>query len=287
MAGASAAAVALAVPILTGSIGSAPDHPAARTKVTEAQTATQVLRLAADHVALTPALPARPDQFVFSESVAIVQELKQGGWSLVTPQQTLVREWRSVGGAAAGLTQDRPVDRPDVSWHSERIPVCRPGQDAAHACTSGPSISTGLPNDGNLMYEFLNRSTSDDISTAYAALIGDDDLAFERAARTLYLGRPLPAVQAAVFAAMNRIPGVTVRVGATDVTGRHGVALAHRGPLGTTELIFDATTYRYLGMNLTIGLTGRTATARVFSARVMTRQAVQRVAIVDNVGDLP
>jgi hypothetical protein len=80
---------------------------------------------------------------------------------------------------------------------------------------------------------------------------------------------------------------VTVRASATDVTGRRGVALARHGPLGTTELIFDATTYRYLGMNLTIERPALADVRSRSSMRLMTRQAVQRVAIVNNVGDLP
>jgi hypothetical protein len=89
---------------------------------------------------------------------------------------------------------------------------------------------------------------------------------------------------------MNRIPGVTVRLGARDVTGRRGVALTRRGPIGTTELIFDATSYQYLGMNLMTA--PRSPTAKVNGADdsmegLMTQQAVRRVAIVDHVGDLP
>jgi hypothetical protein len=278
-----AAAAAL---VLVGSIGSAP-NPAVTPRTSEAQTAHQVLRLAAGRVKLAARPPARPDQFVFSESVATFDELS-GGWKLASPQRMLVREWRPVDGVRAGLTEYRLADRADAFWYSEPIPGCQDGRRPAQACKPDPGDSSGLPTDGRLMYEFLYRSSYDDISAAYAALIGDDDLAFERAARTLYLGQTSPAVQAAVFAAMNRIPGVSVRAGATDVTGRHGVALARQGPLGTTELIFDATTYRYLGMNLAIDRTAPAGAVQSRSSmRLMTRQAIQRVAIVNNVGDLP
>jgi hypothetical protein len=278
-----AAATALA---LAGSIGNAPS-PEATLRVSEAQTPYQVLQLAASRVHLAPRSPARRDQFIFSESVATFDQLYAGRWALVGRERMLVREWRPVSGARDGLTEYRLADRPDGPWHSEPIVSCRAGHRLPHACKPEPGDSGGLPTDGDLMYEFLYRSTYDDISAAYAALIGDDDLAFERAARTLYLGQTSPAVQAAVFAAMNRIPGMTVRANATDVTGRRGVALARRGPLGTTELIFDPTTYRYLGMNLTIERRALASSDGPSSMRLMTRQAVKRVAIVNNVGDLP
>ena len=277
-------AVAAAL-VVVGSIGNAP-NPTVTPPASEAQTAHQVLRLAAGRVQLATRPPVRPDQFVFSESVATFDELS-GGWTLASPQRMLVREWRPVDGVRAGLTEYRLSDSPDAFWSREPIPGCPDGRRPPQACKPDPGDSSGLPTDSRLMYEFLYRSTYDDISAAYAALIGDDDLAFERAARTLYLGQTSPAVQAAVFAAINRIPGVSVRAGATDVTGRHGVALARHGPLGTTELIFDATTYRYLGMNLTIERHAPAGTQGRFSMRLMTRQAIQRVAIVNNVGDLP
>jgi hypothetical protein len=88
---------------------------------------------------------------------------------------------------------------------------------------------------------------------------------------------------------MDRIPGTTVSNDATDVTGRHGVALTRRGSLGTTEVLFDPTTYRYLGMNLMIEPAGlaRALEVKGFATQLMTGQAVQRVAIVDRAGDLP
>ena len=284
------AALALAVGVVGLPSSSAPHDPPAQAKVTEFQTTTQILRLAADHVAVTGRPPARPDQYIFSESVVIFGGLVSGGWSQMSRRPTLLREWRSVDGTGDGLTQERPLASPDAPWRNEPIPNCQVVQDAVQACTFARGASEGLPTNGSLMYEFLYRSTHDDISAAYAALLGADGLAFERAARTLYLAQTSPAVQVAVFTAMNRIPGVTVRPGATDVTGRRGVALTRRGPIGTTELIFDATSYKYLGMNVIAAPsspTGKGPGAADSIEGLMTQQAVRRVAIVDHVGDLP
>jgi hypothetical protein len=279
---AAAAALAVAVLVLPDGIGRGPDLVAKPT-VSQARTSTQVLRLAADHVALVPQLPARADQFVFIESVATFSEVDRSGWLRTVRSGVLVSEWRSVDGSRAGLIRQRPVDRPDAPWHSEPIVGCPTGHGTPNTCQ--PGSGTGLPTDGDLMYDFLYRTANDDISATYAAPTGDD-LAFERAARTLYLAQHSPPVQAAVFTAMNRIPGITVLGDVADLTGRRGVALARRGPLGTTELIFDPDTYRYLGRNLTVESTQHDRPADNWPP-LMTRQAVQRVAIVDHVGDLP
>lgn len=283
VASAVAAAVALAVLVLPGGIGAPPRPPSGPT-ATAVQTVTEVLRLAAGHVALAPAPAARPDQFIFSESVAVFDELRNpGGWTLKDPPRTLLREWRPVGGTGEGLALQRPAAQADGPWQITPIPACQSQKERPDACLGVRDLTT----DSDLMYEFLYRSTNDDISPTHAALIGKDDLAFERAVRILYLSQTFPAVQAAVLTAMDRIPGVGVSAGATDVTGRHGVGLARRGPLGTTELVFDAGTYRYLGSNLTVGPTGRIDAADGFSTWVLTRQAVLRVAIVDRLGDVP
>ena len=254
-----AGAVAMAVAVAAGLVSR--PAPTVQPQVSEVQTTHQVLRLAADRLGLISAVPARPDQFVFSESVATFDQVNSGGWSLVDTKPVVLREWRAVDGSQLGLTQSRPVDRPSAAWRIERIKTSQ------------------LPTNSQLMYEFLYRPASDDIPATYAARVGPDELAFERAARALYLSQTSPSVQAAVFAAINRIPGVTVRAGTTDVTGRRGVALVRAGSLGTAELIFDPADYRYLGMNLTFTQPAATG--------LMTRLAVQRVAVVDHAGELP
>jgi hypothetical protein len=278
-----AAAAVLAVLAVTAQA----HWPGAGPTTRETRTATQVLQLAADHLAAAPTLAARPDQFVFSESAVDVGRLRwQGHWVLVRLPPMAVRQWRPVGGAGDGLTHERPADRPDAPWRSTPIPGCADGDNGAHTCTAGPDVS-GLPTDGNLMYEFLYRTTYLDVPAAYAALIGADDLAFERAARVLSRSQTSSAVQAAVLAAIDRIPGVTVGTDPTEVTGRRGVALVRRGSIGTTEVILDATTYRYLGMKLTVEPVGWVVAADGTTVLVTTGEAVQRVAIVDHPGDLP
>ncbi len=89
----------------------------------------------------------------------------------------------------------------------------------------------------------------------------------------------------AVLVAMGRIPQLTVRTPAADVAGRSGVAIVHGGPGGQPEVIFDASTYRYLGTNRTIEMAGLPGTSKTVTMDV--RTAVQQVAVVDRMGDVP
>jgi len=86
-----------------------------------------------------------------------------------------------------------------------------------------------------------------------------------------------------VFTALRRIPRISLRGHAVDVAGRTGLGLVFTGLGGEVELVFDATTYRYLGLNRQLGSRfvelGR-------GGSVVVREAVRRVAVVDRVGDL-
>jgi hypothetical protein len=58
---------------------------------------------------------------------------------------------------------------------------------------------------------------------------------------------PPPDLQAALYEAMAKIPGVTAAQEATDAVGRHGVALARIENRIRDEVILDKATYEYLG----------------------------------------
>ena len=138
------------------------------------------------------------------------------------------------------------------------------------------------------MYAYLFRP-SDPGSQGLGAFVGPEVLALNRAAEVLRLGGLSPPVQAAVFDAVGRIRGVRIRIGAVDVSGRTGVALVHAEPDVETELIFDATTYRYLGMNqrITALRTIHKEDGELTVNDAPVRQAILRVAMVDEIGELP
>ncbi|MEU7004331.1 CU044_5270 family protein [Nonomuraea sp. NPDC046570] len=66
---------------------------------------------------------------------------------------------------------------------------------------------------------------------------------------TLMGGQPLtPQVRAALFRALPKIDGVSVKQDAVDAAGRHGVAFAYTGSRERSEIIVDANDYRFLGL---------------------------------------
>ncbi|MFC9972200.1 CU044_5270 family protein [Spirillospora sp. NPDC127200] len=63
------------------------------------------------------------------------------------------------------------------------------------------------------------------------------------------LAAPPPRLQAALYRLLPTLPGVELRRGAVDVTGREGVAfaIATQGGRTRSEIILDERSYRYLG----------------------------------------
>lgn len=232
----------------------------------------KMLNLVAHRMAAAPAHSPRPDQFIYTESVAVYRELRPAG-TLVRERQVQVRAWRSVDGTHEGLTQTLIGD----AWQGSPIPVCRPD-----SCLPAQSAA-GLPADPEAMYQYLYRTDPGQWS---AQTTGADERALSRAADVLRLSQHLPAVQAAVFQAMARIPGVSLRLDAADVAGRHGIALAYTGKGNETELIFEPGTYKYLGVNrkMTWIYIVRGQDGYLLLPDEAIREAVTRVAIVDRVG---
>lgn len=219
--------------------------------------AARLLRNAALTAAELPPLAARPDQFVYVESVT--------AWSMTivhadgtvtqgTPVPTLRRIWLPVAGTRPGLLRERP--RSGGAWNSTPLSGYQP-----------PVYLVQLPTTADGMLAYLYRNSHGQNPRDVQAFITAGDLI-----REAYLP---PAALAAVFEAVARIPGVTVVHGVHDAAGRPGVAVGLGGRRGRDELIFDAGTYRYLGERELAG------------GQVAGQAAQLRVAIVDSAGQVP
>ena len=227
----------------------------------------QVLELAAEQVATSRTTDPQADQFILTESVVVRQEIIAQGWRLQSNPTMVVQRWQSVDGSRDGLIRERPADAAGATWRIDRIASCG-------------DCRPDLPIDGASMYRFLYDPATEGIQAIDG---GADDLAIERVTFVLSSGQASPAVQEALFTALQRIPRVTTRARAVDVTGRKGIGLVYTGNGGETELVFDATSYRYLGMN-------RKLSSSYFEVgrdmSVVVREAIQRIAVVDRVGAL-
>ncbi|MEV8517410.1 CU044_5270 family protein [Dactylosporangium sp. NPDC051484] len=266
-----ATAVAITGPVVITSSGDGRPPPAT----------VDVVRLASERAAAVPAATAWPDQFIYTESVVLYRTID--GRSTPTPADEgplLVREWRSIDGTRDGLVRERPRDQPAAAWRDATVAGCRDGYQSTAVpewrvpCMPDLGSDGSLPVDVDAMLAYLRRSGTSDYQ------------AFDNAARVLYVSQHAAAVQAAAVAALGRIPGVMVRPGVVDAAGRPGVALAYRSRDAETELVFDASTYAYLGVNRTILRLTTPNQATEPASRILIRQAVEHVAIVDSVGSV-
>jgi hypothetical protein len=85
----------------------------------------------------------------------------------------------------------------------------------------------------------------------------------------------LPAQQAALYRFLETTPGITIKQGVTDVAGRPGIGVGWSVDGSSAMLIFDPTTYQYLGMTTT-GEQGQVG-----------GDALLQTAIVDSAGEQP
>ena len=237
--------------------------------------AEQVLRLAAQHAAATPAMDARPNQFLFLDSVEIESktELKKGRNGEIDSGKTTVsgplrtRTWLSVDGTRDGLVIQE-VRRSPTRTHIDGCTngrqaqtIDRPATTPEVACTPEPAYRPGrVPTDpaGLLAYvysvaatepEWVSIGAGPDGTPRGFVRLSADQRAFTEIAEILYKNH-LPAVQEAAFLAAGRIAGVQVRRSVADAAGRAGVAVTRSEAGARHELVFDPATYRYLGHNI-------------------------------------
>ncbi len=246
------------------------------------QNPVRLLEFAADRVGAQAGPVVRGDQFIYTESVALLREARESGQGNYTAVEELrlVRLWLSVDGTRDGLIQVRPAGAGDAAaWESQVIAACTKG----HGCTLTPGQATELPTDAEGMHRYLYRPDADEFSEVR---MGPDERALNRAGSVLRAAQQAPAVQAAVFAAMSRIPKVRVRPGVSNLVDRQGVAIAYSGDYTQTELVFDPDTYRYLGVNRTQAwlAVARGPETLWLNYQLALREAITSVAVVDEVG---
>ncbi|HYN93673.1 MAG TPA: CU044_5270 family protein, partial [Pilimelia sp.] len=261
--------------------------------------------------AAAPELTARPDQFVFVESVENRLILRaddrgSGAKRRVIAELTgriRLQRWLSADGTRDGLVRGDPTlpGRRDRSFPE---PGCRDGRQAlgpdapgeSVACTPQPAYRSDLPTTTEGMRRYLYRPIGETPSMTgpmpeFAADVPADLRAMVRVAEVVRAAPLSPAVQAAAFRVAATIPGVTVVRRATDATGRTGIAVRLAWADSRTDLIFDAETYAYLGTNsvLTTDLNGLKGieTRGLAAGRPSLEEAVLRAAVVDRPGQLP
>ncbi|MEU4688065.1 CU044_5270 family protein [Actinoplanes sp. NPDC023714] len=247
------------------------DHP----------TASDVLLLAAAEARRAPVLSARPDQFVFTESIAAwgggTTEM-DGTETYRVPVPMTRRIWQSVDGEHDGLLRQVPVDpkgeNPLPELADSPIPAC--GDLPREDCGTASVYRTDLPTEATAMRAYIYNLDRGGQTPDYGA--------FENIADQLRESYVPPASLGALFEAAATIPGVTVLPARVELAGRTGIAVARADDGFRKELVFDPETYEYLGERLvavrTTGLGEPAGTVAGYTAQL-------RVAVVDKPGQLP
>ncbi|MEV6419392.1 CU044_5270 family protein [Streptomyces sp. NPDC051662] len=217
------AAVA-AVTGLTGVFrGSAADH----------HEAVRLLDRIALVAAERPARTVRDEQYVYTKI--------KGSWP-VSDEGTDVfvrEEWTAVDGARNGLA--RQVFEPGSPSLDSRRPDGKTVLDKDSTMTTYRELEA-LPTDPGALLEKIEKDTEGQ-GPAHGQAV------FEAIAEMLPQSTLRPELNAALYRATARIPGVVVRQGAIDAAGRYGIGLAFHTDGDDVVWVFDKDRLTYLGTN--------------------------------------
>jgi hypothetical protein len=199
-------------------------------------TAAEILSRAAAAARSAPETAPRPDQFVYTESRSAVG---------------VRRAWLSADGTHDGVVEQQGERLPIPGCRNGSPPIGREnGVDVP--CEVRPAYQRDLPTTKAGMLAYLNEDTNSTNAVAKKGLSTAD----ERYVR--------PAARAALYDALAAVPGIAAVQDARDGAGRRGIGVRWTYGGGAVTLVFDRTTYRFLGTD---------------------SDAVLRQAIVDRVGE--
>jgi hypothetical protein len=251
-------AVALTAGVIAAQTLDIGDHaPAANAE------AATILRNAAQAARRHPELKARPDQFVYIESIGRAPEtiVDEKGERTVPGVPGLRRAWLSVDSSRDGLVRQRPQS--GGAWTEDRID------------DPSPAYLSGLPTDKEGMRRYIASITHGGDPRDIRALATIGDLIRER-----YVA---PRSMAALLEVAAEIEGTIVVRNVVDMAGRGGIAVATNARGVLAELIFDPETYEYLGEQ---GVAIQDVD--IWHKGDVTGGAARlRIAIVDRAGELP
>ncbi|MFD5771513.1 CU044_5270 family protein [Streptomyces sp. NPDC127049] len=284
-------AVRFAVPAVVCGIAAgavlvaAPPEPRDPRPAVRAEGASAVLSRAALAAASAPAPDARPEEFVYVESLVSRAGRPAGGGAAVVEAAHRRQVWLSADGSRAGLLREEGAADEELS---PRLPVYELEHRGAEPRQTflepeGPSVSApthtfvaGLPTDPEALLRLVREQTR--------AGGGDaDQRAFTAIGTLLVETWAPPEVTAALFEAAARIPGVVTVPSARDAAGREGVAVARTSGGERTQWVFDRSTSAILGERTVLVAASDAGPA----GTVLSETAVLTKAAVARAGQLP
>ncbi|WP_069764444.1 CU044_5270 family protein [Streptomyces sp. LUP47B] len=239
-----ATAAAIVAAVLAGAVGS-------RTATTDAD-AVDLLNRIAEVAAAKKSVPVRDDQYVYVRT--------QGSMKFSEHDIRILREasWTAVDGKRAGLRRVTVLVGPPFRPRDPLSSYSRGTHDMR--LNPDPNVTTfrelqALPTDPDALLEKIYAGTRGEGQTRESA-------ALEKIGDMLADATLLPELDAALYRAAARIPGVSVVTDAKDYTGRSGIGLSFEERDGRTVWVFDKNSLDFLGTAdealLAVGVTDKT-----------------------------
>lgn len=242
--------------------------------------ASEIFHLAADAARQQPELTARPDQYVFTETLATIRDRPASG-----PYQTIRNQlWQSAGGVAYTQGRYRPEADPNGWGELTELRIDDPDDPEKELdAFQAPAYQGDLPTDPEELLRYLREHPVDlhlSKGADHEAVYGDESMAYTTA-RSMLDGYVPPRALAALYEVLAREPGAKVISGdVVDAAGRHGVAIRMPGVIGgNVDLIFERDSHVYLGTRNSVIRNGKES--------LESAAALLRVAIVDRPGQVP
>ncbi|MFG3257848.1 CU044_5270 family protein [Streptomyces sp. NPDC048172] len=173
----------------------------------------------------------RQDQFLYVKSMVAETHVKTSGdkHRVVSDEPYERHVWESPDGKKGRLVA------PGGPEAGESLDGPYAGSDAYNSLAK-------LPTDPKALLKHIYEESKGEGNSR-------DQAAFEMIGEMIGESYPPPGVEAALYKAAARIPGVVMVEDAADVTGRHGVAVARLDKVSgeRAEWIFDKKTHAFLG----------------------------------------
>lgn len=226
-----ATAAAVVAAVLTGAVGS-------RTATTDADAVGLLDRIAVA-AAAKKAVPVRDDQYVYVRT--------QGSMKFSDDDVRILREtsWTAVDGERAGLRRVTVLVGPPFRSRDPFSSYSKGTHDMR--LSPDPNVTTfrelqALPTDPDALLARIYAGTKGDERTRQGAVL-------EKIGDMLPDATLLPALDAALYRAAAKVPGVSVVTHAKDSTGRTGIGLSfnEKEDDGPTVWVFDTDSLDFLG----------------------------------------
>ncbi|MFI8069608.1 CU044_5270 family protein [Streptomyces sp. NPDC086033] len=224
-----AMAAAIGAAVLAGAVGS-------RTATTDAD-AVDLLNRIAEVAAAKKSVPVRDDQYVYVRT--------QGSMKFSENDVRILREasWTAVDGRRAGLRRVTVLVGPPFRPRDPFSSYSKGTHDMR--LSPDPNVTTfrelqALPTDPDALLKKIYAGTRGEGQTRESA-------ALEKIGDMLADATLLPELDAALYRAAARIPGVSVVTDAKDYTGRSGIGLSFEERDGRTVWVFDKNSLDFLG----------------------------------------